>query len=116
MNTLKLTAVVLIGTMLISCAGRSPAPVAMTQAQDTTASCTAMRAELASNNEKIKELRSDENAKVGQNVGAVVGAVFFFPMLLAMDFQGAAKTDRYALEERNLYLAKLANERCQNGA
>ena len=111
MNTLKMLPIAAL-LLTAACAGRSPAPVPLSQAQDSTASCQAMRAELAGNNEKMADLRSDENAKVGQNVGAAIGGVFFFPMLLAMDFQGAAKTDRYALEERNLYLAKLANDRC----
>ena len=63
MNALKLTAIALL-LSTAACAGRSPAPVLMTQAQDNTSSCAAMRAEIATNNEKRADLSSEHAGKI----------------------------------------------------
>jgi hypothetical protein len=113
MTALKLTAVALL-LSTAACAGRSPAPVLMTQAQDNTSSCAAMRAEIATNNEKRADLRGEYAGKYVQNVVATAVGVFIWPVLFALDVQDAAGKESKALEERNLYLAKLADERCQH--
>ena len=98
--------------MLTACAGRSPDPVALVQAQDTSASCTAIQAELAANTTKISELGKDQGKKVAQNVAAGVAGLFIPVLWFAMDFQGTAGKEITALEQRNAYLAQTALERC----
>jgi hypothetical protein len=98
--------------VLASCAGRSPEPIALAQAQDTQASCRALQAEVDENTTKIGDLGSEGNWKVAQNVSAVVVGLVFWPALFAMDFKGAAGTEKEALEARNRYLSELSIERC----
>ena len=98
--------------MLSACAGRAPNPVQISQPRDTAASCAALQAEIAANDQKISDLGSEKAAKVGQNIAAGVAGLFIWPLWFAMDFQGAASTDQEALEQRNAYLGQLAAERC----
>ena len=113
MNTNVILSVCAAALLLSACAGRAPNPVAVAQAQDSAASCNAIRAEIAANDKRISELGSERGLKVAQNV--VAGALGFFTLGIgwaAMDFQGAAGTDQEALEARNQYLGRLAAERC----
>jgi hypothetical protein len=109
---LRLGAVLTAALVLTACAGRSPDPVALVQAQDTSASCTAIQAELAANTTKISELGKDQGKKVAQNVAAGVAGLFIPVLWFAMDFQGTAGKEITALEQRNAYLAQTALERC----
>ena len=96
--------------LLGACAGRAPAPVAVVQPMDNSLTCSAMMAEVASNNAKITELGSEKGAKVAQNVAAGVVGLVVWPVWFLMDFQGAAGTEIKALQDRNAYLATKVNE------
>src|SRR5690606_24567808 len=102
--------------LLAGCAGRAPAPVAVTQAQDAYMSCAAIQSEVAANTRKISELGSEQGQKVAQNVAAGVAGLFIWPLWFALDFQGAATKEIAALEARNSYLGQLAMERCRTVA
>lgn len=95
-----------------ACAGRAPAPVAVTQAQDRYMDCAAINAEVQANNKKVTELGGEEGAKVAQNVAAGVAGLIIWPLWFAMDFQGAAPKEIAALQARQQYLATLAEQRC----
>jgi hypothetical protein len=112
MNTLKMLplAVLLLATS-VGCAGRAPAPVAISQAQDNGASCTALRAETAANNMKIHELNTEKIGKDVQNFAAGLVGAFIWPVLFAADLQGAAWKETDALTQRNVYLWQLQTER-----
>jgi hypothetical protein len=91
------------------CAGRSPQPVAVVQAQDRYSDCTAIAAEIEANNQ---ELASEQGLKVGQNVAAGVAGLVVWPLLFAMDFRDSASKEVAALQSRQQYLATLAKQRC----
>jgi hypothetical protein len=109
---MKKFVLVLVAAQLAACAGRAPAPVAVTQAQDRYMDCAAINAEVQANNKKITELGSEEGKKVAQNV--IVGAAgLLIPVLwFGMDFQNAAGKEVAALQSRQQYLATLAEQRC----
>lgn len=109
---MKKFVLVLVAAQLAACAGRTPAPVAVTQAQDRYMDCAAINAEVQANNKKISELGSEEGKKVAQNV--IVGAAgLLIPVLwFGMDFQNAAGKEVSALQSRQQYLATLAEQRC----
>ncbi len=102
--------------LLAGCAGRTPAPVAVVQAQDSNLTCSAIFAEVEANNVQVQALAKEEGLKVAQNV--TVGAVgLFIPILwFGMDFQDAAGKEAAALQQRQNYLATLAGQkRCATG-
>jgi hypothetical protein len=105
-------AAVLICAGLSACAGRTPAPVAVVQETDRHADCGAIMVEANANRTKIAELGSEEGSKVAQNVAAGVAGLFVWPLLFAMDFQNAAGKEGAALQQRNAYLARMAETRC----
>ena len=109
---MKKLVLVVVAAQLAACAGRAPAPVAVTQAQDRYMDCAAINAEVQANNKKITELGSEEGKKVAQNV--IVGAAgLLIPVLwFGMDFQNAAGKEVSALQSRQQYLATLAEQRC----
>ncbi len=109
---MKKLVLVMLVAQLAACAGRAPAPVAVTQAQDRYMDCAAINAEVQANNKKISELGSEEGKKVAQNV--IVGAAgLLIPVLwFGMDFQNAAGKEVSALQSRQQYLATLAGQRC----
>jgi len=97
--------------LLCGCAGRSPAPVAVVQPTDRYMDCTAILAEVQANNERVKQLASDKGLKTAQNVAAGV-AGFVVPILwFGMDFQGTADTEITALQNRQQYLAMMADQK-----
>jgi hypothetical protein len=102
---------------LAGCAGRAPAPVAVVQPTDRYMDCPAIMAEVEANNAKVQQLASDKGLKVAQNVAAGV-AGFVVPVLwFGMDFQGTADTEITALQNRQQYLAMLAEQkRCGSAA
>lgn len=102
--------------VLCACAGRAPRPVAVVQPQDRYSDCTAITAEIEANNEKVKELASEQGLKVGQNVAAGVAGLVVWPLLFAMDFQDSAGKEVAALQSRQQYLATLAQEKCASTA
>jgi hypothetical protein len=104
-----------VGLALSACAGRDPEPIASVQPQDVYSDCTMIRAEIESNNIKIKELADERGWKVTQNVvtglaGFVVPVIWF-----GMDWKGAVDKDAAALQARQQYLTTLAEQRCQPG-
>ena len=98
--------------LLTSCAGRTPAPVSVSQIQDGTMPCQAVQAEIRANNSKISELGGEQGAKTAQNIAAGVAGLFIWPLWFAMDFQGAATKEIAALEARNAYLGERALQTC----
>jgi hypothetical protein len=102
---------VLAVTVLTSCAGRSPEPVAVVQPQDRYLDCAAIEAEVVANNKTVQQLSSDEGSKVAQNVAAGVAGIFIWPLWFAMDFQGTAGKEEAALQSRQQYLGTLAIEK-----
>ncbi len=97
---------------LSACAGRTPTPVAVVQEHDRLTDCQAIMAEIQSNTTQIGKLGSEEGAKVAQNI--IMGtAGLFIPILwFGMDFQNAAGKEGAALQQRNSYLARVAETRC----
>jgi hypothetical protein len=73
--------------------------------------CAAVAAEVQANNQKIASLGGEEGAKVGQNVAAGVAGLFIWPLWFAMDWQGTASKETAALQNRQQYLATLAEQR-----
>lgn len=108
---------VIAGLLVSGCAGRDAHPIAASQPQDNSASCSSIQAELDANNLRMAQLSREEGWKVAQNVGAAVVGVFTLGIgFAAMDFKDAAGTERDALETRNRYLAQIAAERCRTPA
>jgi hypothetical protein len=110
--TILRTALVLACVGLSACAGRKPDPVAVVQEQDRHTDCQAILTEVQANKAKVAELGSEDGAKVAQNVAAGVAGLFIPVLWFAMDFQNAAGKETTALEQRNSYLARLAESRC----
>jgi hypothetical protein len=96
---------------LAGCAGRSPAPVAVMQAQDRQMNCEAISIEVQSNNAKVAQLASEKGLKTAQNVAAGVAGIFIPVLWFGMDFQGTADTEIQALQARQQFLASLAEQR-----
>jgi hypothetical protein len=107
----KLGIVALCAALVAGCAGRTPAPVPVVQATDRFMDCPAILAEVNANNEKVKQLASDKGLKTAQNVAAGV-AGFVVPILwFGMDFQGTADAEITALQNRQQYLAMMADQK-----
>ena len=102
---------VAIALVVPACAGRAPAPVPVVQAMDSSLDCTAIVAEVSANDGKIRELGREEGGKVAQNVAAGVAGLFIPVLWFAMDFQGAAPKEVAALQQRQSYLARLAEQK-----
>jgi hypothetical protein len=73
--------------------------------------CTAIMAEVQSNNSKVQQLASDQGLKTTQNVAAGVAGIFIPVLWFGMDFQGTADKETAALQARQQYLASLAAQR-----
>lgn len=108
----SLVTVTAIALALSACAGRSPQPVATSQAGDHNLTCEAIQSETHSNTQQIAELGSEKGWKTAQNVTAGVTGLFIWPLWLLMDFKGAAGTEQTALQNRNVQLASLAQNHC----
>ncbi|MGJ0393044.1 MAG: hypothetical protein ACR650_09840 [Methylocystis sp.] len=104
--------IVVTAVALAACAGRAPAPVAVVQPQDRYMDCAAIQAEVSANNAKVQELASEEGLKVAQNVAAGVAGIVVPVLWFGMDWQGAASKEVLALQQRQQYLASLAEQRC----
>lgn len=101
---------------LASCAGRTPAPVSLSQPSDQATSCEGFAAEIAANNSRALSLAQQQSNTNAKNVGAaVVGVLLFPPLLLAMDLSGADGVELQALRARNEHIATLMRQRnCAN--
>jgi hypothetical protein len=103
--------------VVAGCAGRPPQPVLLAQPQDQTSNCAMLSAEIDANNHKIADLAGDKGVKVAQNVAAVAVGLFVWPVLFAADFQGVAGVEIEALQDRQRYLAVLAEDKhCGSGS
>jgi hypothetical protein len=111
MTTTRIVAV-LACVGLGACAGRTPAPVAIVQDHDRHSDCTAVMAEIQSNTAQIGKLGSEDGAKVAQNVLMGTAGLFIPVLWLGMDFQNASGKEGTALQQRNAYLARVAETRC----
>jgi hypothetical protein len=78
---------VVVAAAVGACAGRAPQQVAVVQSQDRYSDCTAITAEIEANNQKVKDLASEQGLKVGQNVAAGVAGLVVWPLLFAMDWK-----------------------------
>jgi hypothetical protein len=108
---MKHWAVVAAALIVSGCAGKAPTPVAVVQPTDRYMDCAAIMIEVKSNNEKVQQLASDKGLKVAQNVAAGI-AGFVVPVLwFGMDWQGSADTEIQSLQNRQQYLAALAEQR-----
>jgi len=110
-RTKLLTGLALVAA-LSACAGRSPSPVATSQAQDAYLACPALHSEIASNNQRIQQLSREKSGKPAQNVAAGVAGVLIWPIWFAMDFQGTQNIEINALQGRNNTLAALTTTKC----
>jgi hypothetical protein len=108
---MRILGIVALCVALGGCAGRSPAPVAVIQPQDQFMDCTAILAEVQSNNAQVQQLASDQGLKTTQNVAAGVAGIFIPILWFGMDFQGTADKETQALQARQQYLASLAAQR-----
>ena len=99
-----------------ACAGRDAQPVAVVQPHDQNSDCAMITAEIQANNTKVSELANEKGLKVTQNVAAGVAGIVVWPLFFAMDTKGAASTDATALQARQEYLARLAEQRCAQRA
>lgn len=97
--------------LLASCAGRAPQPVAVVQPTDRYMDCAAILAEVQANNAKVEQLAKDKGLKTTQNVAAGVAGLFIPILWFGMDFQGTADTEITALQNRQQYLAVLAEQK-----
>ena len=88
----------------------------LSQPADTTTTCEAFAAEIASNNTRALSLVQQQSNTNVKNVGAaVVGVLIFPPLLLAMDLSGADGVELQALRARNEHIASLMRQRnCAN--
>lgn len=110
---MRVPCLLLLAATLTACAGRDAQPVATAQAQDSTATCAQIQAEIEANNVKVQQLADEKGLKVAQNVGAGVVGLIIWPVWFGMDFKDAAGKELVALEARQKYLATLAVERCR---
>jgi hypothetical protein len=108
MSFLRIAAAVCITAAVGACMGRAPQPVATVQPQDQMMNCTAIYAEIQSNNHRIEELGREKGWKTAQNVAAGVGGLVIPVLWFGMDWQGAAGTEARALQDRQSYLGALA--------
>ena len=109
----NLAAILAVTTIaLAGCAGREAHPVAVVQAQDASASCTAIQAEIAANESQAHKLSGQAETHNATNaVVGVVGAVLFWPALFALDLSDYEKQEISALKERDSYLQQTAVNR-----
>ena len=110
------TIAITICMVLTACAGRSPQPVAVVQPTDRFLDCPAIFAEVQANNAKLQQLAADSGGKVAQNVATGVVGLVIWPVWFGMDFQGTADIEATAVNNRQQYLATLAEQRQCGGA
>lgn len=108
---MRILVIAAFGAALAGCAGRAPAPVAVVQPTDRYMDCTAILAEVSSNNERVKQLAADKGLKTTQNVAAGVAGLFIPVLWFGMDFQGTADTEIAALQSRQQYLSMMADQK-----
>jgi hypothetical protein len=109
LTALNLLAATLVSTLVAGCAGRQPAPVLATRVDDIDRSCHELLHEASLNQRRMRQLVTEDQHIRANNVEtAALDAIFFPPVLVALDFQGAPQTEMKAFQARNAELNKLA--------
>jgi hypothetical protein len=97
---------------LSACAGRDPQMTATVQPQDMQSDCPAITAQIVANNNRLADLKKEHGNTTGGNIAlAVVGGLLFWPALFAMDLKDAAGKEITSVNQRQGYLAQLAQQR-----
>ena len=94
----------------VSCAGRTPNPVAMYQPGDNSLSCAGLRMTMANTQQEIDRIAPGAN-KTNKNVGLGVAGAFLLVPWFFMDFSGADEIELNALRRRYNYLIVMYNEK-----
>jgi hypothetical protein len=103
---------VVVCAALSACAGRTGHPVAITESYDSNLSCDQIKAEIASNETKARQLYAENSSAHDSNVAmGVVGAVLFWPALFAIDAGTAEKDEMQALHDRNAHLQTMIDNK-----
>jgi len=98
----------------VSCAGRTPNPVAMYQPGDNSLSCSGLRMTMANVQVDIDRIAPGAN-KTSSNVGLGIAGAFLLVPWFFMDFSGADEIELEAFRRRYNYLVVLYNEKgCDN--
>lgn len=94
------------------CAGRQPAPVLATRVDDIDRSCHELLHEVSLNQRRMQQLvQEDQHIRSGNVETAALDAIFFPPVLVALDFQNAPQVEMKAFQARNATLTKLATDK-----
>jgi hypothetical protein len=113
MSTLRksLMSIVLVA-QLGACAGRDPQMTQTVQPQDMQSDCPAITAQIVTNNNRLADLKKEHGNTTGGNIAlAVVGGLLFWPALFAMDLKDASGKEIASVNQRQGYLAQLAQQR-----
>ena len=109
---IKTTAAIAVTILVGACAGRDARPVSAYQPYDRDLSCGQIQAEMASNEEKARQLIGEDESASEANIAiGVVGAILFWPALFALDTGDAEMVEMEALRERNRWLMQVASDK-----
>lgn len=108
---MKAVSICVLAVLLAGCAGRNPEQIETFSPIDDTMSCKSIEAEIKINNRRVKQLATEKNWKLAQNVAAGVGGVFIPVLWFGMDFKGAAASDMSHLQLRQQRLSALLREK-----
>jgi hypothetical protein len=101
--------------LLGACGGREPPPpqpVAVFQSQDRTMDCAAIRAETASNAQRLRELRYQKENRTKPGMWSTVAGAVNPAGWFRTDPEEAARAEEAALDSRQYQLGTLAGQRC----
>lgn len=101
---------VVLGVMVVGCAGRAANPVMVHQYGDERKSCKALEREISFTEDEIRRLLP-QTEKTGKNVVLGVTGFFFLVPLFFMDFSKAEQIEVNALRQRYNHLVILAEEK-----
>ncbi len=101
---------VVLGVMVVGCAGRAANPVMVHQYGDERKSCKALEREISFTEDGIRRLLP-QTEKTGKNVVLGVTGFFFLVPLFFMDFSKAEQIEVNALRQRYNHLVILAEEK-----
>lgn len=101
---------VMLGVMVVGCAGRAANPVMVHQYGDERKSCKALEREISFTEDEIRRLLP-QTEKTGKNVVLGVTGFFFLVPLFFMDFSKAEQIEVNALRQRYNHLVILAEEK-----
>jgi hypothetical protein len=97
---------------LAACAARQTTPVAISQPDDAKLSCEQIDDEITRNEAEAIGLTGVDEKVVSDNIAAgVVGSLFLFPAILAIDLSNAEQIQFRALRDRNDNLIRIGKQR-----